>query len=420
VGLAGFPAMATYLPLKPGCTFHPFQEGPTVHSYVLCTPDQRQFRISASAYEILRALEAGQSLEEIHASMGGEKVVSFSDLHQLLTGQYQAALLCDSPDQPGGAVRRRQLSLLLHHTLIPQQIVIRVSEVLSGAYQPTVATFFCLFIVLAHLLLYGNWTPEQAGAFHPSLVLVATFFSVVVHEFGHSSAVTRFDGKPGSIGAGLYILLPVLYADVSRIWTFRQKQRVIVDLGGIYFQQAVFAGLAFAAVMTGDRSLRAACISIDAMTLVAINPVFRFDGYWVLVDALGMPNLHRQAGSYLKQLMRSLVKLQWKRPDHVSLNQSRFKTALFLFYSLAGNLFLLAVIVLNLRWVQSVSFGLIRRVPAMWMAAEAAITRHQVWGTLDLLTVLSFVLASGLTLICALWLRGKELLHIGLKHNNQL
>lgn len=410
--------MATYLPLKPGCTFHPFHDGPTVQSYVLCTPDQRQFRISTSAYEILRALEAGQSLEEIHASLGGEKVLSFSELHQFLTGQYHAALLCDAQHQAGSAVPRRGMALLLHHTLIPQQIVVRVSRFFISAYQPTVATFLCLFIVLAHLLLYGNWTPARAGTFHPSLVLLATFFSVVVHEFGHSSAVSRFGGKPGSIGAGLYILLPVLYADVSQIWTFRQKQRVVVDLGGIYFQQIVFAVLAVAAALAGERSLRAACISIDLMTVVAINPVFRFDGYWVLVDALGMPNLHRQAGSYLKQLMRSLVKLQWKRPDHVSLNQSRFKTALFLFYSLAGNFFLLVVIVLNLRWVQSASLGLIRRMPAMWMAAETTIARHQVWSTLDLLTGLSFVLASGLTLICALWLRGKELLHIGLKQNN--
>ena len=410
--------MATYLPLKPGCTFHPFHDGSDVQSYVLCTPDQRQFRISTSAYEILRALEAGQSLEEIHASIGGEQVVSFSELHQFLTGQYHAALLCDSPEHTGGAVPRRRLSLLLHHTLIPQQIVVRISELLSGAYRPAMAAVSCLLIVAAHVLLYGYWVPGRAGAFHPSLVLLATFFSVVVHEFGHSSAVARFGGKPGSIGAGLYILLPVLYADVSQIWTFRQKQRVVVDLGGIYFQQIVFAVLALAAVMAGERSLRAACISIDAMTLVAINPVFRFDGYWVLVDALGMPNLHRQAGSYLKQLIGSLLKLQWKRPDHVSLNQSVFKTALFLFYSLAGNLFLLVVIALNLRWVQSASFGLIRRMPAMWMAAEAAIARHQVWSTLDLLTGLSFVLASGLTLICALWLRGKELFHIGLKQNN--
>ena len=416
--LRGFSAMATYLPLKPGCTLHPFYDGSAVQSYVLCTPDQRQFRISTSAYEILRALEAGKSLEEIHDSIGGEQAVSFSEFHQLLTRQYHAALLCNSPDQTGAAVPRRRLSLLLHYTLIPQQIVARVSNFFTGAYRPAMAAASCLLIVATHLLLYGHWAPGRAGTFHPSLVLLATFFSVVVHEFGHASAVARFGGKPGSIGAGLYILLPVLYADVSQIWSFRQKQRVVVDLGGIYFQQIVFAVLALAAVIAGERSLRAACISIDAMTLVAINPVFRFDGYWVLVDALGIPNLHRQAGSYLKQLMRSLVKLQWKGPDQISLSQSRLKTALFLFYSLAGNLFLLVVIALNLRWMQSASFGLIRRVPAMWMAAEAAIARHQVWSTLDLLTGLSFVLASGLTLICALLLRGKELFHIGLKQNN--
>ena len=401
--------MPTHLFLKPGCTFHPFHNGSALQDYILRTPDQRQFRISESAYAILNDLNQGRSLEQIYASRE-DKTVSFPEFYQFVVTQYRPFLLeGSSPESPAAPIAKR-MKLLWHHTLISQAIVVRLSRYLSSAYRPLAVWVMLALIAVAHGLLYQAYAPGQGAKFHPSLVLVAVLFSVVVHEFGHSSAVFRFGGTPGSIGVGLYILLPVLYADVSQVWTFRQRQRVVVDLGGIFFQQIVFAGLAFASVLAHDPSLRAACISIDVMTLVAINPVFRFDGYWVLVDWLGVPDLHRQAGSYLKQWLRSLLRLQWLSPQHAALNRSRFKAAIFLFYGIAGNLLLAVVIVLNLRWMQSTFTGLVRHAPALWMQAQLAITRHQVWSTIDLLTALFFLLASGLTLLCALWLRGREML----------
>lgn len=409
--------MATYLPLKPGCSFHPFHNGSAAQDYILCTPDNRQFRISASAYEILRDLEAGKSLEDIHQSIGGSEAISFAEFQQLLVTQYQAILLC-APVQPGSAGSRPRMRLLLHHTLIPQAIVTHISGLLAGAYRPFTAIAFIFLIAAAHFVLYTRWTHGPGTQFHASLALLATFFSVVIHEFGHSSAVARFGGRPGSIGVGLYILLPVLYADVSQVWRFRQKHRVVVDLGGIYFQQIVFAVLAFMAVALRNPSLRAACISIDVMTLIAANPIFRFDGYWVLVDWLGMPNLHQQAGKYLKQTAKSLLRLRWETPQHASLTHAYFKTVVFIFYSVAGNLFLVFLLLLNVRWIQATVVGLMRHAPAIWRQVQAAMTHHELLRTADLLTSLLLLLASGVTILCALWFRSREMLSIGPKHSS--
>src|SRR5437016_3677628 len=331
--------MPTYLPLKSGCNFLPFDNGSGLHDYVLRTPDNRHFRISASAYEILKELDRGKSLEQIYESVGGGTTASFTEFYQFIITQYRPFLLSDHIVQTPEPARRR-IRLLLHHTLIPQHTVARISAFLTRAYRTFFALSLLIFIGAAHIMLYFGYAPGKQAQFHASVLLLGVFLSVVVHEFGHSSAVTRFGGTPGSIGVGLYVLMPVLYADVSQVWTFRQKQRVIVDLGGIYFQQIVFALLAVAAVLGHDPSLRAACISIDVMTLIAINPVFRFDGYWVLVDYLGIPNLHREAGLYLKQAIRSLLKLRWEAPQRPALRQNRFKTVVFITYALLGNLLL--------------------------------------------------------------------------------
>ena len=145
------------------------------------------------------------------------------------------------------------------------------------------------------------------------------------------------------------------------------------------------------------------------MMLIAINPVFRFDGYWVLVDWLGIPNLYREAGIYLKLALRSLLKLQWEAPQQPDLKQSPFKAGAFIMYALLGNLLLVGFILGSLRWSQTIISTVIRNVPAQWKQMGAAITHHQMLKTLDLFTGTAFLLASGFTVTFALWLRGKEL-----------
>src|SRR5205085_1205778 len=90
----GFFKMATYFFLRSGCTFLPFDNGSALNSYILRTPDNRHFRISASAYEILKELDGGKSLEQIHDAMGGETTISFADFYQFIVAQYQPFLLC--------------------------------------------------------------------------------------------------------------------------------------------------------------------------------------------------------------------------------------------------------------------------------------------------------------------------------------
>src|SRR5437764_15401646 len=215
--------MPTYLPLKSGCNFLPFDNGSGLHDYVLRTPDNRHFRISASAYEILKELDRGKSVEQIHESVGGGTTASFAEFYQFIITQYRPFLLSDHIVQPPEPARRR-IRLLLHHILVPQQLVARISAFLTRAYRPLFALTLLSFIGAAHFMLYFGYAPDKQAQFHASLLLLGAFFSVVVHEFGHSSAVARFGGTPGSIGAGLYVLMPVLYADLLHVWLFRRKQ----------------------------------------------------------------------------------------------------------------------------------------------------------------------------------------------------
>jgi putative peptide zinc metalloprotease protein len=265
-----------------------------------------------------------------------------------------------------------------------------------------------LLIASAHVWFYRSFHPIAGTHGHVALVLLATLFSVLIHEVGHASAVARFGGKPGSIGIGLYILLPVFYADVSQVWTFPRGQRAVVDMGGIYFQQICFLPFAASAVFMHSLSFRATCIGIDIMTLVAANPAFRFDGYWLLVDWMGIPRLHQEAAAYLRRAILPLLRL---RKAELSLRQphlNRFQATAFVLYGVVGNLLILGVITLNLRWISSTLLGLRTEVPLLASHIVEALHAHQWLSIADLAISLTFACTSGATLLIAVSIRGRQ------------
>ena len=76
----------------------------------------------------------------------------------------------------------------------------------------------------------------QNSPFVAFLYILVSLFVLLVHELGHASAAHRYKVCPKSIGFGWYIFFPVLYTDVTSAWLANRTQRVIIDIGGFYFQ----------------------------------------------------------------------------------------------------------------------------------------------------------------------------------------
>ena len=140
-------------------------------------------------------------------------------------------------------------------------------------------------------------------------LLVATFVGVkVLHELGHALACKHFGGECHELGVMFVILMPLLYCNVSDAWMFRRRwRRVAVSLAGVVVELAIasVAAIAWAVTETGPfnsicRSLMIVC-SVNTL-LVNGNPLLRFDGYFVLADLVGMPNLWSQSRTVLQDL----------------------------------------------------------------------------------------------------------------------
>lgn len=348
--------MATYVALKEGYTIHPVETGVEAYEYVVQSADNRLYKISTMGRTVLEELAAGKSLEEISGRLVRHYPgATAGELQTCIVDMYRPFLQFQEGDtgttkQPA---QRKQNALFVRMVVIPEKLVNLASKWLVGLYGRTAACLLIAAIIATHGIFYWQNAGSLRGTVSAStsITLLLCLLSVVAHELGHSSALLSAQARPGGIGVGMFLLMPVFFADVSQVWKLPRRSRIMVDLGGIYFQQITFVLFVIIGAVTHAASFRAACLAIDVMCLLAINPAFRFDGYWVLVDWLEVPKLHLVAQKFLKECVTGLFGKG--RPGAILPDKlQRVKMAAFVAYALLGNGFLAAAVLINLRSVR--------------------------------------------------------------------
>lgn len=212
---------------------------------------------------------------------------------------------------------------LLHHYLFFRLPLVRPDAFLARTVALTDVFFtrgFVAFVlVLLGLDLYlvsREWysvTDAMSRMFTPHAFLyyaIAVSFSKVVHELAHAYAARRYGVRVPTMGVAFLVLWPFLYTDTSETWKLadRRKQLVVASAGmASELVLAVFSTLFWAlAPEGGAKNVLFVLASTTWVVTLAINmsPFMRFDGYFVLSDLLGFPNLHERSGNCARWWMR--------------------------------------------------------------------------------------------------------------------
>lgn len=148
---------------------------------------------------------------------------------------------------------------------------------------------------------------ESVRALHWTGALAAiglTLMGVAIHEIGHLSACHHFRARHGGFGFGLYWIFPTFYADVTGTWALSRMQRAAVDVSGLYFQSIYLSMVGTWALLVEDASIPVAVLLLShTMMLYTLNPVLKFDGYWLLSDISGTVNLHQKISDTARDIM---------------------------------------------------------------------------------------------------------------------
>ena len=152
--------------------------------------------------------------------------------------------------------------------------------------------------VCAWVLLEKGLASATRQAFdQPGLLMVVfalTVLSAGFHEFGHAAAARYGGATPGAMGVGLYLVWPAFYTDVTDSYRLGRGGRVRTDLGGLYFN-AIVAVAMFGVWWVSGWDALLLIIATQVLQMVRhLTPLVRFDGYYVLADLTGVPDLfHR-------------------------------------------------------------------------------------------------------------------------------
>jgi len=287
-------------------------------TYLARNPSGRVVHVSRLLHLVLSEVDGTRTAYEIAGRVTAEfgRTVSADNVQYLLANKL-APLGLLAASEPAAAAQAPGrdpaiLTLKFRRVLLPAPAVQQVARLLRPLFSPVVVA-----AVLVCLIVSGTWLIVSGGfgaAFryvliHPMLLLLVlglALLSMLFHECGHAAAC-RFGGaRPGVIGMGLYVVWPAFYTNVTDAYRLGRVARIRTDLGGVYFNAIFTLPLAAAYLATGYPPLFAAIMLIYLEIVQQLLPSLRFDGYFILADLIGVPDLFRRIGPTLRSVIPGL------------------------------------------------------------------------------------------------------------------
>ena len=317
----------------------------TIHQTLSASTQERRVLLSCGGryYEASPAI--AELVEELQShDTEGEAIAAYVEKK---AGKYtpeQVRQIIDKFITPLFAPTETKRSFLYEKELFTAQAIDRFSDRFSFLFHKVYMS-----VVLALALvgdIYFFWYTPDLFLFNNKVnvylviglfvfMLASSFF----HELGHASACKYFGVRHGGVGFGLYLTFPVLYTDVTEIWKLNRRQRCVVNLAGIYFQSIILLPVLVAYFVTGHPVLKYLILLTNINFVITLNPFFRFDGYWLMTDLLGIANLRAKSMELLRYLY---YRMCGKAPDGwkpaLLMVKPAYRYALFA-YSVVVNLF---------------------------------------------------------------------------------
>jgi putative peptide zinc metalloprotease protein len=135
------------------------------------------------------------------------------------------------------------------------------------------------------------------------IVFALSVASAAFHECGHATACRYGGARPGAIGAGIYLVWPSFYTNVTDSYRLSRAARIRTDLGGLYFNLIFILAMAAIYGATSAEILLLVIAVTHLEMLQQLLPFVRFDGYFILSDLVGVPDLFARAAPILKSVL---------------------------------------------------------------------------------------------------------------------
>lgn len=390
----------------------------------------RYFEIGRELFDMLALWDAGTQSRLVAAveERFGTRPEA-EDVEAAIRFLISNALTRDIPDndyramaEKAAAARKSLWSRAMHSYLFFKIPLVRPDRFLQAAW-PSVAFLFTRRAVSAYALmgLVGLYLASRQwehfattfqfmlswqGAVIYGLSLV---FVKSIHELGHAFMAKRYGLRVPTIGIAFMVLMPVLYTDTSGAWRLRsRRRRLMIDAAGIFTELALACIATFLWCFLPDGGFRLAVFAVATTSwvtslLVNLNPLMRFDGYYILSDAIGFQNMQTRGFDMARwRLREALFGLNEPPPEPLSARMRRLVVVhawatwtyrFFLFVGIAVLVyaFFIKIVGILLFVVEIVWFILLpvgREIARWWERKERIVASKRTYATLGVVAAL--------------------------------
>jgi len=312
------PAAGAHVPqLAPGVEqFGEYQgSGLTNATYLVRNPGGKVVQVSWLLHLVLSGIDGCRTISEIAARVTADfgRTVSVGNVEYLLANKLAplGLLAVGAGAHQGAAAGQDQalLALKLHRTLVPAARVQHIANLFRPLFNPVVVAAMLAGLIASDAWLIRGGRIESALLYmllNPVLILLVlglAVLSMLFHECGHAAACRYGGARPGIIGVGFFVIWPAFFTNVTDTYRLGRAGRIRTDLGGVYFNAVFALGLVGAYLATGYAPLVAALFLVHMEMIQQLMPSLRLDGYFILTDLIGVPDLFKRIVPILQSMI---------------------------------------------------------------------------------------------------------------------
>jgi putative peptide zinc metalloprotease protein len=277
----------------------------------------------------------------------------------------------------------------------PDDFLERHLPKVSGLFNWTIALAWLSIVLTASLLAAMHWHElgnniiiNTLSPYNLTFLFILYPSIKILHELGHAFTAKLEGGEVHEMGIIFMMFIPIPYINVSTVTSFRNKyKRMLVGAAGIIVELLLASLALFIWLMAEPGIVRD--IAFNVMLIGGVsslffngNPLLKYDGYYVLADAIDIPNLFQRSAKYWGYLcQRYLFGLkQLASPAYTS-----WESSWFILYSLLSMTYRMALLWFIIVYVTDKFFA-IGIVLALWLVMAQVV--------LPLFNMLHFIAAS--------------------------
>ncbi|MGZ8927748.1 MAG: site-2 protease family protein [Methylobacter sp.] len=372
----------------------------------------RHHRFNAAAFRIIGLLDGERTVNEawqLVSDQQGDFAPTQDEVIQLLGQLHSADLLLSNAatdidelfhrqEQHQNLKIKQRVSNPLSQKFPlwdPDDFLERHLPKVSGLFNWTAALAWLSIVLTASLLAAMHWHElgnniiiNTLSPYNLTLLFILYPAIKILHELGHAFTAKLEGGEVHEMGIIFMMFIPIPYINVSTVTHFRNKyKRMLVGAAGIIVELLLASLALFIWLMAEPGIVRDIAFNIMLIGGVSSlffngNPLLKYDGYYVLADAIDIPNLFQRSAKYWGYLcQRYLFGLkQLASPAYTS-----WESSWFILYSLLSMTYRMALLWFIIVYVTDKFFA-IGIVLALWLVMAQVV--------LPLFNMLRFIAAS--------------------------